>query len=141
MQHTETIRRIKLAREVLEAIPDQSINLDTWYTRMSGPERCGTIACGAGWLSLSSEFNELGLVVGHGLPNGDHVAPSVYVDRLSDWCHSFDALTVIFGNTEAANSIFAASGCSKLDRHLYNYDMSDKDLLLARIDFWLEQNK
>lgn len=58
---------LKDAYEIIDGIPSENFNLDTWRKRDEGAT-CGTIACAAGWLTLHPKFQELGLksVVGHG---------------------------------------------------------------------------
>lgn len=149
MLFTESIRRVRLARTVLEKIPETSIKLDSWYTELAEPTYstdCGTIACGAGWLSLSTEFNELGLI---SRQNGFEFYPSIQIDDYSlngvpyrAWITGFKALNAVFG-IAYTNRLFSGRGFSSFDKFFPINDrkLSDKQLLLDRIDMWLALNE
>ena len=65
--------RFKQAIAIIEEIPYTQLKLDYWQDnrmecqaiRSSSQVTCGTIACAAGWLALSPEMQEEGLMVGH----------------------------------------------------------------------------
>src|ERR1700748_3456143 len=61
------IERLKLAIAIIETVPEENLNLDSFVSRLASPEpraTCGTIACAAGWLGFHPEMNKLGLHLG-----------------------------------------------------------------------------
>ena len=52
---------LRKAIEVIERIPEEQFDLDTFYSRFEGDypgaKSCGTIACAAGWLAVDKEFS------------------------------------------------------------------------------------
>lgn len=52
------IANLRLAIEVLSAIPEAVINLETFKEAHA---KCGSTACAVGWLAQRKEFNEQGL--------------------------------------------------------------------------------
>jgi hypothetical protein len=69
------VTRFKRAIEIIEALPDEQLNLKVWqqsfdkaggYISSNQQATCGTIACAAGWLALNPEMQEQGLSSGFG---------------------------------------------------------------------------
>lgn len=44
------------AHEIIDGIPEKAIRLSLWLTKRGQSLDCGTIACGAGWLSMHPKF-------------------------------------------------------------------------------------
>lgn len=60
------IELLMKAAQVIEDVPEDKLDLRDWQigmvvARNSEEVTCGTIACAAGWLTLSPVFNELGV--------------------------------------------------------------------------------
>jgi hypothetical protein len=65
------VDRFKRAIEIIEALPDEQVNLKVWqkenfakYISSKQEATCGTIACAAGWLALDPEMQAQGLKSG-----------------------------------------------------------------------------
>lgn len=62
------VELFKRAIEIIEAIPEERLNLQNWIARRFDPE-CSTICCAAGWLARDPEMQASGLSVGsYGAP-------------------------------------------------------------------------
>lgn len=67
---TPNYNLLKDAYAVIDGIPAEAIDLDSWRLRTGESLGCDTIACAAGWLALHPEFKALGLIAhSGGTPN------------------------------------------------------------------------
>lgn len=122
MDNLKILANLEKAREIIEAIPEQRINLNT-FKRTS---RCGTIMCLFGWLSVNPFFKEQGLEL-----NQDH---GIYSPTDESWNNVND----LFGPD--AQHLFATRNSVMIDHVLclIHGDMNDKELALRRIDHRLQ---
>jgi len=129
---------LRNAYAIFDGIPEDRINLNSILTKRGASTSCGTIACGMGFLTLHPQFQALGLR----MPRGDHVgACLLYKDNGAYYA---DAAAKVFQiKVSEATGIFAAPHCEEAiyDQHLPKMVTSDKELLLARIIYFLKSKK
>lgn len=133
------IERLKQAIAIIEAIPDEKVNLRTWQrqkniydatvTKMEDVS-CGTLACAAGWLVLHPDMQAQGLKVGlSGNP--------VYNNGRRQLIN-FYALATFFDIRDVeADSLFQSRNSSEMRGG--NEDLTDKQIWLQRANRLLEQ--
>jgi hypothetical protein len=155
--------RVEAAYQILDGIPEHRIDLYLFTNeemdsvlRSWGLERldkvaenCGTLACGAGWLSLHPKFHKWGLTADRqsGYPKA--------TDRNGIACTAFDAVDVVFlrdkyqdtmdseTDSHYTRYMFHLRRAAKWDEYLFDYVLaelgttlvSDKDLLLLRLKY------
>lgn len=114
--------RLAMAYQVIDGIPDEAINLESYRSKKGKTLGCGTICCGAGWLALHPVFREMGLKTNrHGQP------------RMKGSIYSYAAMNQVFGDERAFYKYFAKRSHGEWDIQLITEGMTDKQLLLARI--------
>ena len=133
------VTRLKQAIAIIEAVPDEQLNLKTWQRSYNGVDyisanaqaTCGTIACAAGWLALHPEMHAQRLSAGNGgLP--------VYQNEDGLYSTQFRALARFFDlSVYEANRLFeprTGFECSDPSQSLY----TDKEIWLKRANRFLE---
>lgn len=136
--------RIALAHQIIDGIPEEVIDLETYVKKKGRSIGCGTVACGAGWLAMHPAFNEVGLIIHdevgliiHASENGTQYP--VFLEKngivIDD---SETALRYVFGGEpfKASGLLFASRGYGILDEEIFEefgVGISDKKLLLQRM--------
>lgn len=122
---------LRQAYAILDGIPQEAIDLDHVIKQRGQSLKCGTIACGIGWLSLHPKFNSMGLkfekrncFIGTGT-----VDVLTYQGKSVDYS---EAASKIFGIAEPiTDKMF--TGASNRPRHQH------KQILLSRIRTYLRE--
>lgn len=124
------LEELKYARRWLASKKEEKVNLDSFYARGgvtdNGNAKCGTIACGMGWLALNPRY-----------------CSRIRVKTSLNECYVLNAVddaAGIFGFESAFEHLFASRNNGLLDYTLIRNAagkgrrLSDKQLLLARFD-------
>ena len=142
---TEIERRVKLARDLLAAIPAPQLNLNNWYSGYLTEQQlspttphCGTIACAAGHLAMTPEFMELGLFRNN-ICGGIYFSSTYALEPVET---GFNALAQVFGFISLAEALFCSPHVGKYDSYIFaNKDLPNgrvhKSLVLERMGHFL----
>jgi hypothetical protein len=123
------VERLRAAYAIIEAIPDDKLNLDSVFSQeplwvINRPDKCSTIACAAGWLSLYPDFKE--------------DLKRATTRLWSDW---IKPLQKTFGLTQyGVQDLFGARGDSMYDPEYGDFiaHFTDRQLWLSRVRIFLE---
>jgi hypothetical protein len=122
---------LRQAYAILDGIPQQAIDLDHVIKERGSSLKCGTIACGIGWLSMHPKFNSMGLKFEKrkGFIGNGSVDILTYQGQSVDYA---EAASKIFGIAEPiAEKMF--NGASNRPQHQH------KQILLSRIRSYLRK--
>lgn len=138
------------AAEVLAAIPPERFNLAEWVTgdartkilddqKVTKKDHCGTVACAAGWLGLTPEFQKLGLKFEAipGTYGKSYDTDLTYVNNEGKSLSRFDGLAQLFDvDYYTALELFCPAGTGNYDREIcdkHGWELSDRDLFQHRV--------
>lgn len=130
------IERLKQAIKIIEAIPDEKLNLRVWKNANesigyvdSMEKSCGTIACAAGWLAMHPEMQAQGWWSG--------LCGQPVYQREKQTFFGFDALQMFFELRDSeAYGLFKPRYL--IERSGDRAALSDKEIWLMRANRFLE---
>jgi hypothetical protein len=136
------LEKLKDAYAILDGIPTHKLNLNEVLGSFSGDLSCGTIACGAGWLSLHPTFlsdtrvsAEMGQFrCGERLQWKIRHAALTNSRVLTTTGYSLAMALVFDIDYDDANRLFAPAECRD---QLYNH----KAILLARLHAYIKHHE
>lgn len=123
--------RLEQAYAIIDGIPDEAFNLNSWTQEEGESLACGTICCAAGWLARHPDNIAAGFKMKRSKMFGNGATPSF------SGTFGYEAVGKFFGLS--SSQAFSLFGTRYLPPH--KAELSDKQLWLLRIRNFLERNR